>query len=66
MKQVKMIAQCLFLLGSSPAWAGSTAVAITPLGARTGEFCQVDRALLFEDPANAVCSGSLLIEKRCI
>jgi L-ascorbate metabolism protein UlaG (beta-lactamase superfamily) len=25
-------------------------VRITPLGARTGEFCQVDRALLFEDP----------------
>jgi L-ascorbate metabolism protein UlaG (beta-lactamase superfamily) len=50
MKQVKVIAQCLFLLGSSPAWAGSKAVAITPLGARTGEFCQVDRALLFEDP----------------
>jgi len=40
----------LFLLVSSPAWAGSNTVSITPLGARTGEFCQVDRALLLEDP----------------
>jgi len=25
-------------------------VKVTPLGARTGEFCSPDRALLFEDP----------------
>src|SRR5712664_5032919 len=51
MRHVKPIAQSLlFLLVSSSALAGSRAVAITPLGARTGEFCQVDRALLFEDP----------------
>src|SRR5262252_3451570 len=25
-------------------------VGITPLGQRTGEFCALDRALLFEDP----------------
>jgi len=25
-------------------------VKITPLGARTGEFCARDRALIFEDP----------------
>lgn len=40
----------VFLLVSSLVWAKSPTVSITPLGARTGEFCQVDRALLFEDP----------------
>jgi L-ascorbate metabolism protein UlaG (beta-lactamase superfamily) len=40
----------VFVLASSPVWAGSQTVSITPLGARTGEFCQTDRALLFEDP----------------
>src|SRR5262252_6478889 len=40
----------LVLLASSSVWAGSNTVSITPLGARTGEFCQTDRALLFEDP----------------
>jgi len=51
MRRVKPLAQSLFLLlVSTAALAGSTTVAITPLGARTGEFCQVDRALLFEDP----------------
>lgn len=39
-----------FLFLTSPALAKSSTVAITPLGARTGEFCQVDRALLLEDP----------------
>jgi L-ascorbate metabolism protein UlaG (beta-lactamase superfamily) len=51
MKHSRIAAQFLFLVfASSPAWAGSNTVAITPLGARTGEFCQVDRALLLEDP----------------
>ncbi len=51
MKYSRIAAQFLFFLfASSPAWAGSNTVAITPLGARTGEFCQVDRALLLEDP----------------
>jgi L-ascorbate metabolism protein UlaG (beta-lactamase superfamily) len=41
----------LLLLACFSSWAKSQAtVAITPLGARTGEFCQVDRALLLEDP----------------
>src|SRR5215470_6939874 len=40
----------ILLLASSSAWAKGATVAITPLGARTGDFCQVDRALLFEDP----------------
>lgn len=30
--------------------AGAQAVKITPLGSHAGEFCQWDRALLFEDP----------------
>lgn len=51
MKRSTIAVQSLFiLLASLPAWSGSKTVAITPLGARTGEFCQVDRALLFEDP----------------
>src|SRR5215813_15383780 len=40
----------ILLLASSSVWAKSSTVAITPLGARTGEFCQADRALLLEDP----------------
>ena len=40
----------VLLFASSMVWAKSAIVAITPLGARTGDFCQVDRALLFEDP----------------
>src|SRR5262249_60871064 len=35
---------------SSSVLAKPVTVAVTPLGARTGDFCQVDRALLFEDP----------------
>jgi hypothetical protein len=30
--------------------AQAQTVKVTPLGARTGEFCNADRALLFEDP----------------
>jgi L-ascorbate metabolism protein UlaG (beta-lactamase superfamily) len=51
MRHLKSIAQSLLVLASSSALAGSATVAITPLGARTGEFCQVDRALLLEDPS---------------
>src|SRR4051812_37093185 len=29
----------------------ATTVKVTPLGARAGEFCATDRAMLFEDPA---------------
>jgi L-ascorbate metabolism protein UlaG (beta-lactamase superfamily) len=36
------------LLGASSARAQT--VKVTPLGARTGEFCTADRAMLFEDP----------------
>src|SRR5215472_9587263 len=32
------------------AWSQAGTVKITPLGSRTGNFCVLDRALLFEDP----------------
>jgi L-ascorbate metabolism protein UlaG (beta-lactamase superfamily) len=38
----------IFLLAHG--WALAQNVKITPLGARSGEFCAPDRALLFEDP----------------
>ena len=51
MTHLRQIASFLVLLvASSSVWARSHTVSITPLGARTGEFCQTDRALLFEDP----------------
>jgi L-ascorbate metabolism protein UlaG (beta-lactamase superfamily) len=51
MAHPRLIAKFLvLLLAASPVWAKSHTVSITPLGARTGEFCQVDRALFFEDP----------------
>jgi len=31
-------------------WAQTGTVKVTPLGSRTGDFCFLDRALLFEDP----------------
>jgi L-ascorbate metabolism protein UlaG (beta-lactamase superfamily) len=31
-------------------WGQTGTVRITPLGSRTGDFCALDRALLFEDP----------------
>lgn len=40
----------VFLLAAHSTWAKGKTVTITPLGARTGDFCQVDRALLFQDP----------------
>ena len=48
MKRSQLVLVVLFV--SSSVWAKSSVVAITPLGARTGDFCQADRALLFEDP----------------
>jgi L-ascorbate metabolism protein UlaG (beta-lactamase superfamily) len=51
MLQSRAIGLFLVILLACPSlWAKSKTVDITPLGARTGEFCQVDRALLFEDP----------------
>ena len=45
---------CLATLICPLIFVGKTAIAadvkITPLGSQEGEFCQLDRALLFEDP----------------
>lgn len=43
----------LLVLASSPTMlmAQDQTVKVTPLGLRTGEFCFLDRALLFEDPS---------------
>ena len=39
------------LLLVMPLWAGAQAVVkVTPLGSHDGEFCRMDRALVFEDP----------------
>jgi L-ascorbate metabolism protein UlaG (beta-lactamase superfamily) len=44
---VAMLA-CLASSGSTLSWSQN--VKITPLGSHTGELCEVDRALIFEDP----------------
>jgi len=38
------------ILLCSPSFASAQTVKITPLGSHAGEFCENDRALLFEDP----------------
>ncbi len=43
-----MLSACFLIFGVSLMRAQN--VKITPLGARTGEFCSPDRAMLFEDP----------------
>src|SRR3954468_24018614 len=40
----------LIMLALIASAAGAQTVKVTPLGARSGEFCSPDRALLFEDP----------------
>jgi L-ascorbate metabolism protein UlaG (beta-lactamase superfamily) len=35
---------------ANPAAADDHVVKVTPLGSHTGEFCQLDRAMIFEDP----------------
>jgi L-ascorbate metabolism protein UlaG (beta-lactamase superfamily) len=42
------IAVMIAALMAGPAWAQN--VKVTPLGGETGEFCLLDRALIFEDP----------------
>ena len=45
---ISMVSAVVLTLGCSVAYSQN--VKITPLGQRTGEFCFLDRALLFEDP----------------
>jgi L-ascorbate metabolism protein UlaG (beta-lactamase superfamily) len=49
---VKCLRALLFIVFLISGWslARAQAVKITPLGSHAGEFCQNDRALLFEDP----------------
>ena len=50
--KVKCLRALLLIVFSTTGWslAQAQAVKITPLGSHAGEFCQNDRALLFEDP----------------
>ncbi len=45
---ISMVFALVLTMGYSAAYAEN--VKITPIGQRTGEFCFLDRALLFEDP----------------
>lgn len=45
-----LIALALLLLPALAQTVHADPVKITPLGARTGEFCSQDRAMIFEDP----------------
>jgi L-ascorbate metabolism protein UlaG (beta-lactamase superfamily) len=47
---IGLIAATAILSWPSAASAQAKRVSITPIGQRTGEFCALDRALLFEDP----------------
>lgn len=50
--EAKCLRALLFIVFLSAGWslARAQGVKITPLGSHAGEFCQNDRALLFEDP----------------
>ncbi|NQU59880.1 MAG: MBL fold metallo-hydrolase [Rhodospirillales bacterium] len=51
MKKTLMMLSVAFALAAysaGPAWAAN--IKITPLGGITGEFCKLDRAMIFEDP----------------
>ena len=45
-----LAALCVAFAGMSVQTAGAQNVKITPLGSHDGEFCPLDRALIFEDP----------------
>jgi ribonuclease BN (tRNA processing enzyme) len=42
------VAGCMTAAATTPAWAQT--VKVTPLGSHEGEFCAMDRAIVFEDP----------------
>jgi L-ascorbate metabolism protein UlaG (beta-lactamase superfamily) len=50
LSELKIIATLIFVAILSPAQLHAQNVKITPLGSHDGEFCQNDRAMLFEDP----------------
>ncbi|MGH7301027.1 MAG: MBL fold metallo-hydrolase [Candidatus Rokuibacteriota bacterium] len=45
-----LAALCIGFVGMTASGAGAQNVKITPLGSHDGEFCPLDRALIFEDP----------------
>lgn len=45
-----IMAIAIGIVGGSYQYAAAANVKITPLGGQEGEFCKLDRALLFEDP----------------
>lgn len=40
----------LMTFTAAPSWAAANTVKVTPLGSLAGEFCNRDRAIVFEDP----------------
>ena len=50
LRELKIIVTTMFILVLSPAQIHAQFVKITPLGSHDSEFCQNDRAMLFEDP----------------
>lgn len=47
---VVLVAASIGFLGLAPQAADAANVKVTPLGSHDGEFCVLDRALIFEDP----------------
>ncbi|MDH3969006.1 MAG: MBL fold metallo-hydrolase, partial [Rhodospirillales bacterium] len=52
MRSITMIltALAVAMIGAAAGPAGAANVKVTPLGSHDGEFCRLDRALIFEDP----------------
>ena len=50
LRELEIIVTMMFVAILSPALLLAQNVKITPLGSHEGEFCQNDRAMLFEDP----------------
>lgn len=48
---VVTVSVLLYMLIALPALAATDTVKVTPLGSHSGEFCRMDRALIFEDPS---------------
>ncbi|MEH6474285.1 MAG: MBL fold metallo-hydrolase [Sneathiella sp.] len=45
-----LVATVVGLMASGPQLAAAANVKVTPLGGQDGEFCRLDRAMMFEDP----------------
>ncbi len=52
MRSISLILTALAVatIGAATQPAGAANVKVTPLGSHDGEFCRLDRALVFEDP----------------